>query len=182
MESAMLAARTKKGFTLIELMVIVAILGILASLAIPAFQKYLRRSRVIEAVKSVRRMFDSSVAYFADEHADRAGIMVPKQFPSSTGPTPSTTCCGHPDLKCPPDSAAFELNPTWDALGFIVSDPHHFIYTYESAGIEDNAQFTARANGDLNCNTLWSTFERVGVIDAAEYVNGTALYKNLPLE
>src|SRR5262252_8713420 len=97
--------RAVRGFTLIELMIVVAIIGILAAVAIPAFMKYIRRSKTTEATMNIRKLFDSSVSYFEDEHATRAGVILAKQFPASSGslaPDPKSVCCANAGHKCKP--------------------------------------------------------------------------------
>lgn len=66
--------KNAKGFTLIELMIVVAILGILAAIAIPALTKYMRRAKTSEARTQLAKIFDATSAYFNEEHVDRGAV------------------------------------------------------------------------------------------------------------
>jgi type IV pilus assembly protein PilA len=172
----------KEGFTLIELMIVVAIIGILAAVAIPAFMKYIRRSKTTEAAMNVRKLFDSSVSYFEAEHATQAGLIVAKQFPASQPNNPAAGCCGNPGGKCAPVVGTW-ANVTWQSLNFSVDDPFYYRYSYDSAGVDKASQFTARAQGDLNCDAVFSTYERIGSVDAEFNVTGGAgLYIDKDIE
>lgn len=59
----------QKGFTLIELMIVVAIIAILAAIALPAYQDYTRRSRVSEAVTLAGGAKTAVAEYYSNEIA-----------------------------------------------------------------------------------------------------------------
>ena len=64
----MLKLRKKdKGFTLIELMIVVAIIGILAAIAIPNFLRYQAKTKQSEAKTNLGAIFTSQVTYFGEE-------------------------------------------------------------------------------------------------------------------
>lgn len=54
----------RAGFTLIELMVVVAIVGVLAAVAIPVFVRYIKDARVTEAVSNVQSLMEAQQVYY----------------------------------------------------------------------------------------------------------------------
>jgi len=61
--------RTQQGFTLIELMIVVAIIGILAAIAIPAYQDYTARAQAAEATTLLGGLKSSIAEYYNTEGA-----------------------------------------------------------------------------------------------------------------
>jgi len=64
--------RVQKGFTLIELMIVVAIIGILAAVAIPQYQSYTQKAKFAEVV-STAESYQTAVAVCVQENSALAG-------------------------------------------------------------------------------------------------------------
>ena len=183
-------SRVVKGFTLIELMIVVAIIGVLAAVAIPAFMKYIRKSKTTEAVEGIKKIYDGARSYYLEESNQRNSVTpLAKQFPDPTGTTPAVPaagCCGGgAGDKCDPAASIAEWKVAgWSALKFSMDDPHYYQYEYLSTGTDITSEFTARALGDLDCDGTFSTFEMVGQIDdTSRNVTGSAgIFRDQELE
>jgi type IV pilus assembly protein PilA len=62
--------QTQKGFTLIELMIVIAIVGILAAIALPAYQDYIVRSKMSEATAALAEGKTTIAEYYAANPED----------------------------------------------------------------------------------------------------------------
>ncbi len=155
----------RPAFTLIELMISVAIIAVLAVTAVPQFTKYLRGAKAAEANMSLDMIRKGAAAYYAIPHTDAAtGKRKPCQFPSNATITPKgASCCVDAldtdnDERCDANPVHWD-NPTWSAVRFGMSDAHYFQYSFDSAGTLAAARFIASSHADLDCDGLQSTFE-----------------------
>ena len=60
----------QKGFTLIELMIVIAIIGILAAIAIPNFLSYRTKGQNSAAVSAAKNFYQTAIAYFSDTESN----------------------------------------------------------------------------------------------------------------
>jgi type IV pilus assembly protein PilA len=175
-------ARSTTAFTLIELMVVVCILGVLASIAIPSLQAYARRAKTSEAVQNLGVLYGAASSLYEAERVTR-GVTA----------TTVTACVAGPTALNPsvPSMAKQKFTSTggFKQLGFTLADYVYFGYGISSIGQGPdtitcfaNARptsevYTFFAHGDLDGDSTQSTFElAVGVSEANQLVHARGLY------
>ena len=137
---------TQKGFTLIELMIVIAIIGILAAIAIPAYQNYIKRAaytEVTSAMAPIKTAVDTCYAIekslAACDTAGEIGEVLPtnltaKALKTITIEENTAAITATPnDFKGIDDGETCVLTPTKEVIGTSTTETGRLTWAYSGA-------------------------------------------------
>lgn len=178
-----LARRARAAFTLIELMIVVAIVGILAMLAAYGVRKYIAASKTSEARNALGRMANAVVIAYEDDEYGQSGMLQP-----GTNSGYTRAMCNKASAPVPPAIQSIagrkyqstfadwnvdaKNNSGFACLKFTIDQPQYYQYMYTTSGTtQPGDSFTATAHGDLNGDGIYSTFTLTGAINSSFVIN-----------
>ena len=139
----LITKRAPKGFTLIELMVVVAIIGILAAIVVPSYQSQVRKSRrtdakasLMQAAQQLERCFTENNTYDESMCTDYiSGVMSNEGFYTITAANQ--------------DTSAYTLRAM--AIGAQVQDTQCFYFYIDNIGTKTSTDNTESINTTTKC-------------------------------
>lgn len=143
--------RWSEGFTLIEIMITVVIIGVLAAIAIPSYQDYVRRGYLVDGTNALATMRADMERYFQDNrtYAEVSATIVPPCRADAAKRTFGNfvvTCTGTANLT----ATSFILTAAGSGPAADV------IYTIDHQNVRKTVQLPARWSGWTACTTSWT--------------------------
>jgi type IV pilus assembly protein PilA len=144
--------KKQHGFTLIELMIVVAIIGILAAIAIPAYQDYIARSQVSEGVQLLGGGKTPLAEFFADQG----------RWPTNAGSVMGTLAGKY--VASIGYASGSPVNPTSNALELQA--------TFKSTGVSKLIQGATMVHSTTNGGKIWNCGSGGGTPINVKYLPG----------
>ena len=137
----------QRGFTLIELMIVVAVVAILARIAYPSYADYVVRGKLSEAVAQLSAMRIKLEQHFQDNRTYVGACDV-----SSAAPLPSSAEAKYFTYACTLSAASFTVTATGKQAQGLSDGTNSFVYTIDQSG---NRVTTSNKWGNCANTACW---------------------------
>lgn len=128
----MQTSKLQSGFTLIELMIVIAIIAIIASIALPSYQDYVARAKVSEAITGLSDLRVKLEQYFQDTRSYSGYVDGSCNLASSGLPAVESKSF---TFSCVTDASTFLLTAT----GIVSQNMGGYSYTVNESNIKNSA-------------------------------------------
>ena len=133
----------RRGFTLLEMMIVVAIVATLAAIALPSYATYVKRSRILDAVTRLSDARSRLEDYFLDERAYVNAL-------GACGVAPSSSATDAFVVQCEATATAFTITATGIAAKGMAS----FVYAIDQSGAKSTVSVPSGWTRASGCWTI----------------------------
>ena len=154
----------KQGFTLIELMVVVVIIGILAAVAVPKLFGMIAKSKASEVGPAAGTYVKLQQAYFSESNVYGGWTIIGYTAPGTDGKTNNFTFTSGATLTAE-NTTSSAVDDAWEAANNVKlndCDPGKNWVVKLTAVADGQDAYTANVAGGADCKALTATFENIG--------------------